>query len=1080
MSVIPLLAASGTIFLDARAHKTIYDGCQVARARGAAVKRFRFEDPDHLDELLRAERDPTRLVCMDGVNSMTGNAPDIRAFAARRARARRAALRRRRARLRRHRRAPRRTRRAPTARAATASSATAARPTTTSCSSAGFSKAYSSLLAFIACPTEVKDLLKVAAPPYLYSGPSPVASLATVLAGFDVNERRGDELRARAATRTRRACSTASTRLGVHTPNRSGFPIIEIPLRDHDAHRRRRPAAVRPRRLRDARGLPARAQGRGRLPRPGHRGQHRRRDRHADRGARGARRRAASCAPSTTRPRRRRTRRPDDAPRGRRGVRAAAALAASTSPSARCSAALYVLVPPFAGSGPVFNLLGALAGRRDPRRRPPATGPASPAPWLLVRGRLPALLARRPLHLQLPAAARHARCRSRRSATASTSLVYPALMAGPADARPAPQPASATAPALIDSLIMTLGLALLSWVALIAAVRCTTTTLDAVAKLVSIAYPLGDILLLAAAIRLAVDTGNAPAGVLPARREHRRPARRPTSPTALVTLARRLRRPGLARRRLDQLLPAVGRRGAAPVDARARAAPRPSATPRLTPLRLALLTVRVADRAGRGARAGHRPRRRSTSSSSSPRSLPLRASSSPRMAGLVRQQERSVARERDPQRRRRRRSSPPPAARRSATPRSPPRARSPATTSSARLCLVEDGDCASSPPTASSSAAWHARRPRPPHALLAPPRRGAAASRLPRDACARTSRLPATQRHALVLALSVRGETRGAARRSPARAIAAGRCSSSAAPRWRPQVSLALESAALTEEVHRRDERGALRLARAALQRPHHRARRRRRRSSTRARRSSASSATRPRSSSARRFDRLLHAGRGGRASPHVLADGAAHAGRETEALECALRHRDGSRAPVRGPLHRTCSTTRTSRGIVLNSRDVSERKAFEEQLAHQAFHDPVTGPRQPRAVRRARAPRGRRARGASAARLAVIFIDLDDFKTINDSLGHAAGDAGAARGRRAPGRAASAPSDTAARFGGDEFAVLLEDVARRAGRGRHRRAHPRVARRSRCVVEQQGALRPLQPRHLGRRGRRRRPTPTS
>ena len=81
MSVIPLLAASGTIFLDARAHKTIYDGCQVARARGAAVRRFRFEDPDHLDALLRDERDPTRLVCMDGVNSMTGNPPDLPAFA---------------------------------------------------------------------------------------------------------------------------------------------------------------------------------------------------------------------------------------------------------------------------------------------------------------------------------------------------------------------------------------------------------------------------------------------------------------------------------------------------------------------------------------------------------------------------------------------------------------------------------------------------------------------------------------------------------------------------------------------------------------------------------------------------------------------------------------------------------------------------------------------------------------------------------------------------------------------------------------------------------------------------------------
>src|SRR4029077_9764297 len=56
-------------------------GCQVARARGAAVKRFRFEDAGHLDELLSAERDPTRLVVMDGVNSMTGNAPDIREFA---------------------------------------------------------------------------------------------------------------------------------------------------------------------------------------------------------------------------------------------------------------------------------------------------------------------------------------------------------------------------------------------------------------------------------------------------------------------------------------------------------------------------------------------------------------------------------------------------------------------------------------------------------------------------------------------------------------------------------------------------------------------------------------------------------------------------------------------------------------------------------------------------------------------------------------------------------------------------------------------------------------------------------------
>ncbi|MEY2534112.1 MAG: 8-amino-7-oxononanoate synthase [bacterium] len=231
MSVIPLLAASGTIFMDARAHKTIYDGCQVARSRGAAVKRFRFEDPEHLDQLLRAERDRTRLVVMDGVNSMTGNAPDIRAFAAV---------------TREHgallyvddahgfgvigERGPEET--SPYGMRGNSVIRYADETYDDIVLVGGFSKAYSSLLAFIACPTDVKDLLKVAAPPYLYSGPSPVASLATVLAGFGVNERRGDQLRQVLAQRTGRILD-ALARLGVATPNRSGFPIIEVPLRDH-------------------------------------------------------------------------------------------------------------------------------------------------------------------------------------------------------------------------------------------------------------------------------------------------------------------------------------------------------------------------------------------------------------------------------------------------------------------------------------------------------------------------------------------------------------------------------------------------------------------------------------------------------------------------------------------------------------------------------------------------------------------------------------------------------------------------------------------------------------------------------
>ena len=71
----------GNVFFDARAHKTIFDGCQLARVGGATVERFHFEDPQHLDELLRGAPTGNRLVCMDGVNSMTGNAPDLSAFA---------------------------------------------------------------------------------------------------------------------------------------------------------------------------------------------------------------------------------------------------------------------------------------------------------------------------------------------------------------------------------------------------------------------------------------------------------------------------------------------------------------------------------------------------------------------------------------------------------------------------------------------------------------------------------------------------------------------------------------------------------------------------------------------------------------------------------------------------------------------------------------------------------------------------------------------------------------------------------------------------------------------------------------
>jgi 8-amino-7-oxononanoate synthase len=232
LSVIPVLAGEGTILVDNRAHKTVYDGCQFASARGATVKRFRFEDPDDLERLLREDRSTTRLICMDGVNSMTGNAPDLRDFA-RLARRYDALL------------------YVDDAhgfgvigeRASDEPSPYGLRGNSIVrhfdesyeriVLVSGFSKSYSSLAAFISCPSELKRLLKTAAPPYLYSGPCPTASLATVLAGFDVNETRGDAIRTDLWTKTAQVLDCLD-RLGVHTPNHSGFPIIEVPLARHE------------------------------------------------------------------------------------------------------------------------------------------------------------------------------------------------------------------------------------------------------------------------------------------------------------------------------------------------------------------------------------------------------------------------------------------------------------------------------------------------------------------------------------------------------------------------------------------------------------------------------------------------------------------------------------------------------------------------------------------------------------------------------------------------------------------------------------------------------------------------------
>jgi len=228
--VLPALAGEGTVLVDLRAHRTIQDATMLAAARGATVRRFRSGDVEHARRLLRRPGKGPRVVCMDGIDSMTGNPSDLPAFAA-----------------------PVREHDAwlyvddahgfgivgerdgydptPYGRRGNAIVRWFGEHYERIVLTAGFSKAYSSLLAFVTCSAELKHYLKATVPSYVYSGPVPMASLATALAGLEVNRRRGDELRAVLWHRTRTLLDHLD-KLGIATTNTSGLPLVELAVTD--------------------------------------------------------------------------------------------------------------------------------------------------------------------------------------------------------------------------------------------------------------------------------------------------------------------------------------------------------------------------------------------------------------------------------------------------------------------------------------------------------------------------------------------------------------------------------------------------------------------------------------------------------------------------------------------------------------------------------------------------------------------------------------------------------------------------------------------------------------------------------
>jgi diguanylate cyclase (GGDEF)-like protein/PAS domain S-box-containing protein len=666
-------------------------------------------------------------------------------------------------------------------------------------------------------------------------------------------------------------------------------------------------------------------------------------------------------------------------------------------------AALYLFVPPLKGAGPLINVLGfsgvvaIVVGIRIHRPK------ARAAWWLFVVGQL--LFFSGDLYTYT-----YPNASFPSIGDAFYLAVYPALMAGMLvlvrRRNPRRDPA-----AFIDAAILTIGIGLISWVFLIAP-NIHLSGLSWPAKAVSVAYPLGDVLLLAAAIRLAVDAGR----------------RAPAFYFLVSSIVCLLATDSAYNYAIlkdtyshSQLIYDAGwilyylLWGASALHPSMRVLEEPAtdSRARLTSARLALL----------GAACLIAPSIRFFQSIDNADVLVLIVASAvlfllvvTRMAGLVRQEERIVDRERTLR-----------TAGVELVGAAGHEQIYEAATSSVRrllgdaspvrLALVgeegprvvgsSDGDTWSLSETAFDWLRNHSTADRIPYAEL------------PQQA---RSDLRLDGGHTvLIVPLSIQSEVRGLlvvcsaveVRVEVARSFEA----------LGLQVSLAVEGASLAEDLHRRQSEARFRSLVAH--------------SSDLITVLDANGIVTYQSPSIERvlgyradevegtqFGWLLSEADRSRLDQLVAGDGGGSTDAHT--FECSLVHRDGTslRFEVQ---HTDLLQDEHVGGIVLNGRDVSERKAFEEQLAHQAFHDPVTNLAN-RALFSDRVEHALMRSQRGFPDIAIVFIDLDDFKTVNDSLGHAAGDHVLQEVARRL-QIAVRPTDTVARFGGDEFAVLLESV---------------------------------------------------